>query len=88
MHKPYRIGLHALLQMQRRHIINDMIEDTMAAPDSIMVGEYGRKIYQKLIVHEDSSKLIRLVVESNGLDHQEIVTLYLTSKIRKYMGEH
>ena len=50
---------------------------TIDNPDEVIPAEQDRLIYQKVI----NNKLVRIVTEDNTL-----VTVYVTSKIRKYLG--
>lgn len=84
----YRLWFHARIQMQRRHITLESIEETLSQPDEVQMGDHGRRIMQKLIMHQGASKLLRLVVETNEQGEREVVTLYITSKIRKYWKGH
>ena len=67
---------HIKNQMDERGITSDIVEDALENPDAVLQGKENRVIYQKLIM----DKLLRVVTEGNKL-----ITVYLTSKIRKYM---
>jgi len=61
--------------MSKRNISRSLIEDILDSPDEIISTGQNRFIYQKIV----ENKLVRVVTEENSL-----VTVYLTSKIRKY----
>jgi hypothetical protein len=63
-------------QMTERGINPEMVNDTLLNPDEIVPGKENRRIYQKIIM----GKLLRVITEENRL-----ITVYLTSKIKKYM---
>jgi len=64
--------------MSKRKIPRELVETAINDPDEIVSTERDRLIYQKVA----GNKLVRVVTESNML-----VTVYVTSKIKKYMGE-
>lgn len=67
---------HIGLQLIERKIPKELVETAINNPDKIVVGKKNRKIYQKII----GDKLMRVVTEGNNL-----ITAYLTDKIKKYM---
>lgn len=69
---------HILRQMQERNISRSIILNVLENPDEIVIGHFERKIYQKII----ADKLVRIIAEGRTL-----VTVYATSKIRKYLKE-
>lgn len=66
---------HIESQLIERKIQKDTVLSAIHAPDSIVGGEQGRRVYQKKI----GGKLLRVVV-----DGQKLITVYLTNKISKY----
>jgi uncharacterized protein YbcI len=68
---------HIELQLIERKIQRELVETTISKPDRIVEGKKNRKIYQKIM----GKKLVRVVTEENRL-----ITVYLTDKIKKYMG--
>ena len=55
----------------------------MESPDQIVPGEKGRFIYQKMLPLNGTRKMLRVVVErGDGL--MRAITMYRTSKIKKY----
>lgn len=68
---------HINLQLIERKITKELVETAINNPDKILEGKKGRKIYQKIT----GDKLIRVVTEGDRL-----ITVYLTDKIKKYMG--
>lgn len=71
--------------MQRRQISLEWVDAVMAMPEQIVSGFGGRKVYQGRVVSGDKTYLLRLVVE-DWLTPPVIVTIYRTSKIKKYWG--
>lgn len=67
---------HLISRMSKRKISRELIEKVVNEPDEIVKEFMNRKIYQKVI----DNKLIRVVIEGNKL-----ITVYMTSKIKKYM---
>ena len=68
---------HIKWQMTEREISKALVETTLNGPDEIVAVKDERKIYQKLI----DGKLARVVTEN-----EKLITVYLTDKIKKYMG--
>ncbi len=68
---------HIELQLAERKIPKELVETAINNPDKIVEGKKNRKVYQKVI----GDKLIRVVTEGGSL-----ITVYLTDKIKKYMG--
>ena len=67
---------HLISRMSKRKISRELIEKVVNEPDEIVTELMNRKVYQKVI----DSKLIRVITEENKL-----ITVYITSKIKKYM---
>lgn len=62
--------------MLKRKISRELVEMAVNEPDEVLPAEQNRLTYQKIV----DSKLVRVVVEGNIL-----VTVYITSKIKKYL---
>jgi hypothetical protein len=76
---------HAEEQMQRRNISRDTAIDTVLHPAQTLVDDEfpGMKVFQSLIKENEQIFLLRVFV--NVKQHPNIiVTLYKTSKIKKY----
>jgi hypothetical protein len=67
---------HLISRMSKRKISRELIEKAVNEPDEIVTELMNRKVYQKVI----ENKLIRVVTEENKL-----ITVYITSKVKKYM---
>ena len=67
---------HIKIQLIERKISKELVETAINNPDKVATGKKNRKIYQKII----GDKLIRVETEGNNL-----ITVYLTDKISKYM---
>ena len=70
---------HIEIQLNERKISRELVETAINNPDKIVDGKKGRKIYQKIT----GDKLVRVVTEGDNL-----ITVYLTDKVNKYMGEN
>ena len=84
--KPIRWTAHALDDLSVREISREEAEQTLIAPDRIAPGRPSRQIYQRQYRDAllDQQMLIRVVVEETELE-RIIVTLYKTSKLKKYL---
>ena len=65
----------------------DEVERTIARPDSIVPGQWRRRIFMRRYFDEilETEMLLRVVVEETDMD-LTVVTLYKTSKFAKYEG--
>lgn len=79
----YVLTEHAELEMIRRQIEPEWVATIMAAPEQIVEGFNGRKIFQSKIETDGKAHLVRLVVE-DWHSPPIVVTIYRTSKIEKY----
>ena len=83
--KPIRWTDHALEELAKREVSHEEAERALAAPDRNVPGNPPRSIYQRR--YQDSllgqEMLLRLVVEETEMEFV-VVTLYKTSKLRKY----
>jgi hypothetical protein len=75
---------HALVQMKRRQIARELVEETVRHPNQKVIGFGDKSIYQSRITDLGGKEyLIRVVVyEKSGIPH--VVTVYRTTKIKKY----
>ena len=76
---------HALEEMARREVPRADADQTLVTPDRVVPGNPPREIYQRRY-HDallGQEMLLRLVVEETALE-LIVVTLYKTSKLRKY----
>lgn len=82
---PYKLTDHARFEMARRGISENEIAQVLSAPEQSEPVRPGRAVYQSRVAKGASRKtfLLRVFVD---VDRQppEVVTVYLTSRIRKY----
>ena len=72
---------HAMREIQRRRIPQDLVEQVIADPDQT-VPEYGDVLcYQSKVMIEGKSYLLRVMVSEISM---KVITVYRTSKIDKY----
>jgi len=82
----YRLTDRARFQMERRGIEKSEIEKVLRAPEQAEVARPGRVVYQSRFEQQDHLYLIRVVVDV-AREPAEVVTVYRTSKIKKYWRE-
>lgn len=86
--KPIRWTSHARKEIARREINAGEVEETVVHPDSVAPGNppprqiLMRRYFDKIL---ETDMLLRVVVEETN-DEMVIVTLYKTSKLKKYLG--
>jgi hypothetical protein len=83
--KSYILTDHAKEEMARRHISETMIDQVLTGPEQTEIIRIGRVICQSRIELGEPPKayLLRVFVDIDR-EPAEVVTVYLTSKIRKY----
>lgn len=74
----FEFSKHALGQMELRGIAKDVVKKILAHPEQIR-DEDGNKVYQSTV----NNYLIRIFVNEKK-NPKLIITVYKTSKIRKY----
>ncbi len=79
----FTISKHADEEMARRHIFIQQVESLMDNPDQIVEAHGGLVCYQCLITKNGKPVLV-LVIINEATDPIKIVTIYQTSKIKKY----
>lgn len=84
--KPFRWSAHALANLAAREIPRAEADQTLAAPERVETVSESRTIYMRR--YQDArfgqQMLLRAVVEEEQ-EHRLVITLYITSKIGKYM---
>ena len=80
-----RMSDHARAEARRRGVIEATVLGVAANPEQRVETRAGREIRQSRIVDAASGKLflVRVIVDS-GEHGETIVTVYRTSRIRKY----
>ena len=83
--KPIRWSAHARKKAATRDLKEKEVEQTIARPDSIVPGQWPRRIFMRRYFDEilRAEMLLRVVVEETDAELR-VVTLYKTSKFAKY----
>lgn len=76
---------HAKFEMKRREISDDQVESVFKKPEQKISLENEREIWQNKIRINGKEYIIRLVMQL--LPRPKIVTIYKSSKIKKYWRE-
>ena len=73
--------------MAERDVPEEWVRQTVLEPEAVRRGTRGREVRQRRFVFPDlaAEHLLRVVVESTG-SNLVVVTIYHTSKTRKYGG--
>jgi hypothetical protein len=76
---------HAEEQMLRRGITRETVLLVVSHPEEILTNDEDATVttYQSLIKEDDQCFLLRVFINTDKFPH-EIITLYKTSKIKKY----
>ncbi|HEX9988523.1 MAG TPA: DUF4258 domain-containing protein [Chloroflexia bacterium] len=85
----YRLTGHAVTEMVRRRISEQVVAQVLAAPEQIKLVRPGRYVYQACIDVGEPTKsyLVRVFVDVDRRP-PDVVTVYRTSKIGKYWGDN
>lgn len=76
------ISSHAAIEINRRNIRVEDIEQVLSRPQQIISVKSGRNIYQSIVGMDGKQYLLRLIVDEEI--PPVLVTVYRTSKIQKY----
>jgi hypothetical protein len=81
----YVISEHALFEMKRRGLTEEIVRKVLASPEQKIDVRAGRIVLQSRISMGEPAKLYLLRVFADiDRDPVEVVTVYRTSKIDKY----
>lgn len=85
--KPIRWSPHARKKVASREVSTHDVEQTIAQPDSVAPGQPSRQVFMRRYFDSvlQTEMLLRVVVEETA-EEFVIVTLYKTSKFKKYEG--
>jgi hypothetical protein len=81
--KPVRFSDHARLEIVRRDIPSDIVEQVLSSPEQVVAAHGGLAARQSRVELEGRQYLVRVVVAERP-DATVVVTVYLTSRIDKY----
>jgi len=80
----FEISRHARNEMNRREIPENLVQTILQNPGQI-VDEYGNmKAYQSIIGSETGKNYLVRVIVNDTVEPEKVVTVYKTSKIKKY----
>jgi hypothetical protein len=80
----YKLSRHARLEMERRGISLELLEQVLQNPQQIVAGTRGKKAYQSIIDFGSGKKFLVRAIVANEHDPPVVVTVYRTSKVHKY----
>lgn len=84
--KPFRWSAHALANLAAREIPRAEADQTLADPERVETVSQSRTIYMRRY-HDarlGQQMLLRAIVQDEE-EHRLVITVYITSKIGKYM---
>ena len=77
---------HAEEQLKERDISKQQINIILNQPQQVLAAKKGRKIAQSIVKLERIEFLVRIIYIEK-MDCYEVVTVYKTTKIKKYWRE-
>jgi hypothetical protein len=75
---------HALQELQRRGLQQNMVESVLNNPQQIIAEKEGRKAYQSQVDFGGGKIYLVRVIVADNLDPAVVITAYRTSKITRY----
>ncbi|AFY85168.1 DUF4258 domain-containing protein [Oscillatoria acuminata] len=75
---------HALQELQRRGLQQNMVESVLNNPQQIIEEKEGRKAYQSQVDFGGGKIYLVRVIVADNIDPAVVITAYRTSKITKY----
>ena len=82
----YKFIEHAKYKLNFREITMDQIMACLKNPEQVVPAKYGRFAYQSKLPLNGKMHIIRIIVEKKR-DCLKVITIYKTSKIKKYWKE-
>ena len=79
----YQLSKHAQEELRKRGIPVEVLEMVLEAPEQIVEGYGGKKVYQSRVPSEGNPFLIRAIL-AEDVTPPLVVTVYRTSKVQKY----
>jgi hypothetical protein len=80
----FRITEHAREEMTRRSITLSLLEQVLNDPQQVVIEKGKLKAYQSTVSFEDGRPFLIRVIVDDTITPAAVVTVYRTSKIRKY----
>ncbi|MBI3589568.1 MAG: DUF4258 domain-containing protein [Candidatus Liptonbacteria bacterium] len=74
---------HARYQINERNISSQVVLDVVAKPDKVKTQSNLRKQALKKITYHNKKYLLVVIYEETK-NYQKVITVFLTSKIKKY----
>ncbi|MDE0025004.1 MAG: DUF4258 domain-containing protein, partial [Spirochaetaceae bacterium] len=74
---------HAQSQMRRRGVTENAIRAVLASPEQVLEVRPNRVVLQSRVQTGPAEKLFRVFVDIDRVP-EEVVTVYLTSRVAKY----
>jgi len=79
----FKYSKHALEQIQIRKLNKTIVDDVLKHPDKQLADQTGLKVYQKTVQSAEKYYLYRVFVNIYK-NPPMVVTVYKTSKLKKY----
>jgi len=80
----YKLSRHARLEMERRGISLDLLEQLLQNPQQIVAETRGKEAYQSIIDFGSGKRFLVRAIVADENDPPVVITVYRTSKIHKY----
>ena len=81
---PFKLTRHAAEEAARRSIPREMLEAVLEKPQQVVPAQGGKKAYQSQVRFADGRMFLLRVIVDEGSDPATVVTVYRTTKVRKY----
>ncbi len=83
----FRLSRHVEDELRRRRIPREALEQVLEAPQQVIEERGGRKAYQSQVAFEGGKLYLLRVIVLDSVEPALVVTVYRTSRMRKYWRE-
>ena len=80
----FNLTRHAAEETARRSIPREMLDAVLENPQQVVPAQRGKKAYQSQIRFADGRMFLLRAIVDERMDPATVVTVYRTTKIRKY----
>ena len=80
----FRLSRHAEWELERRQIPRDLLESVLREPQQKVPEPGGKQVYQSQVEFGDGRMYVLRAIVAEDRDPPVVVTVYRTSKIKKY----
>ena len=80
----FKLSRHVEQEMKRRNIPRALLQSVLDSPQQIVAADRGRKAYQSQLDFGSGRVFLLRAIVVDSVDPAIVVTVYRTTKIKKY----